>query len=713
MYEGYLEFSGTEIINAERTEAYVKNLATIAFTPRFQPECLHTALGDGPYRSPTLDDAPWFSGTERPTTDFYGLYPLDITGIDDSTLSATIVENLDDGGTSTGSRSSTRAVRVHGLLVGAGPAGATAGLAWLKEAVKSSDCGDESSCSAGDLRYFTLEPQVDAVAFADQESVVPQEERYGQVRAVRTLSHRWGKSELDPSMPSHVRWQVSGPIEGTVFSTGALARDSSGELDGSGLIGASRVNYVPNPTLRSSTNLWSLVGLGSLDWLATGSFDGDGCGRVTGDPTTGAFLSVLDGEEPNGGASITTTDAVPAGPATFSVFLRSDFPTSVSVSITDASGNFIATFGAQVGTDWARASTSFTLDTAGPLTITIAGPGQFDFDEALLEVGSLLLDYFDAGHASPDYRTAWVGAPDASSSRSEWVGTIDVTRPDSNYRPYLRVLQGSLSNVILYWWTREQLTMEQQLDPIERVLHDVVCSQGPHVLNRWDTSVGSYIEVDLIFVATNPHPYSNGTPVSTYPIASRTFTDHPVTPQGDAAWLIDPNQPVITVPPRPPVILDPSLESYSNWERYYVSIPASAVQEWGNSVPVLGIDSHRDISQVRIRFHPNPFSYPPEQVDPTSYCSEVIVSYLPTTTRLVLDGMNRRAIASKGGKPTVPADHLLYGSGGGPIAWPELSCGIPYVLTIDIPRLTIPDAFPPPSYYSDAFDLDLVMKRRG
>lgn len=89
--------------------------------------------------------------------------------------------------------------------------------------------------------------------------------------------------------------------------------------------------------------------------------------------------------------------------------------------------------------------------------------------------------------------------------------------------------------------------------------------------------------------------------------------------------------------------------------------------------------------QVRIRFTPNPFGYPVDKIDPCGYCSEFILSYLPPNAELTIDGLTRSAFASVAGGDAQPASQLLYGTDGVPMTWPELSCGIDYVMTVDIP----------------------------
>jgi hypothetical protein len=67
-----------------------------------------------------------------------------------------------------------------------------------------------------------------------------------------------------------------------------------------------------------------------------------------------------------------------------------------------------------------------------------------------------------------------------------------------------------------------------------------------------------------------------------------------------------------------------------------------------------------------------------------------------------MSGMNENAFAQVAGGDALPADHLLYGTGGTPMEWPELSCGIPYVMTIDVPA----------SDDLDNLDINLVVNRK-
>ena len=150
--------------------------------------------------------------------------------------------------------------------------------------------------------------------------------------------------------------------------------------------------------------------------------------------------------------------------------------------------------------------------------------------------------------------------------------------------------------------------------------------------------------------------------------------------------LIDPDCPPVPLPPRPPIISDPCITDVGLWRRYYAMIPASEISDWLDVLPTFELRTYTLAErQVRIRIYPNPFNYPIPQVDTANWCAEQIVSYIPATSVMTLDGELQRTFASVSGGPTVAADHLLYGTGGTPATWPVLSCGMSYMVSFDTP----------------------------
>lgn len=150
--------------------------------------------------------------------------------------------------------------------------------------------------------------------------------------------------------------------------------------------------------------------------------------------------------------------------------------------------------------------------------------------------------------------------------------------------------------------------------------------------------------------------------------------------------LIDPDCPPVPAAPLPPVIASSCIEEVGIWRRYWVSVPATEVATWKKVVPTIELRTGLfDARQVRIRAYSNPFGYTPDNLDLTDWCSEQIVSFIPSGTLFTLDGIMERAWAEVQGRAAVAADHLLYGTGGVPATWPELSCGIGYTFSLDVP----------------------------
>jgi hypothetical protein len=153
MFTGWLSFAGTEVVNEERVRAYVREgLPSLQMptTCRIDKMDLAKTLDDEPYRTPVIDDAPWVDHDDPDTYQFYGALPLSITGLTDSTRTATVVENMGDGGSTVGARFGTKEVRVTALLVGGNDAAVTAGKRWLTAAL----AGGCDPCEPGDLCFL-------------------------------------------------------------------------------------------------------------------------------------------------------------------------------------------------------------------------------------------------------------------------------------------------------------------------------------------------------------------------------------------------------------------------------------------------------------------------------------------------------------------------------------------------------------------------------
>lgn len=161
-WNGYFSYDGNEFINVHRTEVYAENLGLSWFRPTFENSALGPMLGDGDYKTPLLDDAPWLDPDVPASADFVGAYPLDVTGIESSSRTSTPTESLGTGGNAGRLRHGTKSVVFSTLILAATEAGADYGVRWLRTALLGSACGPSAtdSCFGGDLCFLASPPEV-------------------------------------------------------------------------------------------------------------------------------------------------------------------------------------------------------------------------------------------------------------------------------------------------------------------------------------------------------------------------------------------------------------------------------------------------------------------------------------------------------------------------------------------------------------------------
>ena len=154
----------------------------------------------------------------------------------------------------------------------------------------------------------------------------------------------------------------------------------------------------------------------------------------------------------------------------------------------------------------------------------------------------------------------------------------------------------------------------------------------------------------------------------------------------DVFVLLDPDCDAVPSSPRPPAIVNDCVTIVGQWRRFWYAIPASEVGEWSETLPTIRITTATaDVGQVRLRFYRNPDGLPVEAYDATRWDAELILSYAPPAATITLDGISQSAKADVAGRTGVSADHLLYGSNGGVVTWPVLSCGDAYLMSWDVP----------------------------
>lgn len=147
----------------------------------------------------------------------------------------------------------------------------------------------------------------------------------------------------------------------------------------------------------------------------------------------------------------------------------------------------------------------------------------------------------------------------------------------------------------------------------------------------------------------------------------------------------DPDCPAPPAPPAPPEIVNACVTVPTSYNRTVVSIPAETVPRNLSAFPIVTLTAGAEpVRQARIRFWPNPGNLTIDNIGPCDFEGEIIVSFLADGATMVIDGVLREATVSKPGFEDQNANHVLYGPGGGPVEWPELSGGIPYLVTLEL-----------------------------
>lgn len=158
-WDGFLAFDGIEIINVARAEAYAGPKPW--FKPVYENPVLREALGHAPYTDPVTDLAPWYDPDEPASAKFLGVYPLNVTGMEDSSRSSDTVESTGDGAIPGRIRHGAKVPVFSVLLLADDDAGAEYGLRWLRRALLGDICTPGDRTMGVTLDYFAAAPQPD------------------------------------------------------------------------------------------------------------------------------------------------------------------------------------------------------------------------------------------------------------------------------------------------------------------------------------------------------------------------------------------------------------------------------------------------------------------------------------------------------------------------------------------------------------------------
>lgn len=483
--------------------------------------------------------------------------------------------------------------------------------------------------------------------------------------------------------------------------------------------GARRAFLATNISNQSSPQLANAAGAQALDWTFTvpaGSTNGTlrlYSGSAKGDQDV--FWDLVSLVAIDAPGSIRTADLNTQYGAITGSFALAAMTAPVVVSVVSVTDNAVqGTTTIPAHADW---QTHYVHSPYGrQVYLAFESAGEFSIDQVRVGAGEVELPYFDGSKAYPfslsgvpqdlaDYDITWDGPANNSTSRMTWNGgkvgpqgqavtpghqfLMIPERCEELWRVVLTADAGALPHAVLRYVERQRVSNEDQAVPFERNFHDVTVVAGPTVISEYAFTEGAVLEFEFTFVAGTPFIYGSTIDLLEY----EKFVDLPHEPWTDVACAVEDNSPILDpdcppqpTPPRPPAVPNVCVADPGLWERYYLTIPGESISGWSQMVPTIVLNTGaEDVRQVRVRFTPNPFGWTPDAVDPCAYCSEFILSYLPARAELTVDGLTERAFASVAGGSAKPASQLLYGTDGAPMSWASLSCGIDYVMTVDVP----------------------------
>jgi hypothetical protein len=168
-FDEWIALGGNEVINNARVLGYAMtaDCPMAWFKGGVCPTLASATIALENWDSTTIDRAPWYDPVLPDISRrFYGAYGLSVTGIEDSTREAAVIQGLSDGGVIGRVRKAPREVRVVAILAGEGEDALEYGMAWLSATLDPNACGQHGdACGTADLSFFsTCPPAYDGLA---------------------------------------------------------------------------------------------------------------------------------------------------------------------------------------------------------------------------------------------------------------------------------------------------------------------------------------------------------------------------------------------------------------------------------------------------------------------------------------------------------------------------------------------------------------------
>lgn len=207
-----MQLGQTEIANSRRVVRYmehgVKNISAEVMTDDSWPG-LATWLGrEDDWILPELDeDCPWYDPSIPASSEFAGVWPMQVEGLDSTPLDRETIEGAVVGGSFGVDRIPPRVITVEAVLIARSPAGLRYGVEWLGSALRGSNCRDGGGPRR--LQFLNSAPAMDDRMTPENIQLAGNAESRMVVDVVQTgaleIEESFGTWALEGHQPTGVR----------------------------------------------------------------------------------------------------------------------------------------------------------------------------------------------------------------------------------------------------------------------------------------------------------------------------------------------------------------------------------------------------------------------------------------------------------------------------------------------------------------------------
>lgn len=175
MWDGYLQLAGNEIVNTARATAYARAAGLNVECPPC--DAIAEAIGDDAYYSVEDGTAPWYDIAVPASRGVYGVFGMDVSGFNSSTITRSPTALIGDGSALGPARRNHREVAWTAALITDGEAEESYALEWLSTALLGSQC-EGSTCDGDEICVFSACPGTTKILPGDTSVLGDQEIRH-------------------------------------------------------------------------------------------------------------------------------------------------------------------------------------------------------------------------------------------------------------------------------------------------------------------------------------------------------------------------------------------------------------------------------------------------------------------------------------------------------------------------------------------------------